>query len=52
VVSLEVSTDDIHDVKAFKGLLKGAERRRRRRRGELPAGWATGLTTREVSLRR
>jgi len=29
VVALEVSTDDIHDVKAFKGLLKGAERRRR-----------------------
>ena len=30
VVSLEISTDDVHDVKAFQGLLKGAEERRRR----------------------
>ena len=29
VVAMEVSTDDVHDVKAFKGLLEGAERRRR-----------------------
>ncbi|GAG04054.1 unnamed protein product, partial [marine sediment metagenome] len=30
VVAMEVSTDDVHDVKAFPGLLKGAEERRRR----------------------
>ncbi len=29
VVSMEVSTDDVHDVKAFRGLLEGAEERRR-----------------------
>jgi hypothetical protein len=29
VVSMEVSTDDVHDVKAFQGLLEGAEERRR-----------------------
>ena len=29
VVAMTVSTDDVHDVKAFKGLLEGAEERRR-----------------------
>ena len=29
IVAMEVSTDDVHDVKAFKGLLEGAEERRR-----------------------
>jgi len=29
VVAMEVSTDDIHDVKAFPGLVEEAERRRR-----------------------
>ena len=29
VVSMEVSTDDLHDVKAFKGLLEKAEKKRR-----------------------
>jgi len=29
VVAMEVSTDDMHDVKAFRGLLEGAEERRR-----------------------
>jgi len=29
VVAMEVSTDDVHDVKAFRGLLEGAEERRR-----------------------
>ena len=29
VVSMEVSTDDVHDVKVFQVLLKGAEERRR-----------------------
>jgi len=29
VVAMEISTDDVHDIKAFKGLLKGAEERRR-----------------------
>ena len=29
VVAMTVSTDDMHDVKAFRGLLKGAEERRR-----------------------
>ncbi len=29
VVAMEVSTDDVHDVKAFQGLLEGAEERRR-----------------------
>jgi len=29
VVAMEVSTDDMHDVKAFRGLLEGAEVRRR-----------------------
>lgn len=28
-VSMEVSTDDIHKIKAFQGLLEGAEERRR-----------------------
>jgi hypothetical protein len=29
VVAMEVSTDDVHDVRAFQGLLEGAEERRR-----------------------
>jgi len=29
VVAMEVSTDDVHDVKVFQGLLEGAEKRRR-----------------------
>ncbi len=29
VVAMEVATDDVHDVKAFQGLLEGAEERRR-----------------------
>ena len=29
IVAMEVSTDDVHDVKAFRGLLEGAEERRR-----------------------
>jgi hypothetical protein len=29
VVAMTVSTDDVHDVKAFQGLLEGAEKRRR-----------------------
>ena len=28
VVAMEISTDDVHDVKAFPGLLEGAEKRR------------------------
>ena len=44
VVSLEISTDDVHDVKAFPGLVEEAEKR-----GESPAGWATGPTTPKMS---
>ena len=29
VVAMEVSTDDVHDVKAFRGLLEGANEKRR-----------------------
>ncbi len=38
VVALEISTDDVHDVKAFPGLLKEAEERRRSTQVQLLEG--------------